>query len=360
MRGCNEQWQWAWALVTACLLGALISNDRSARAADAAPAADTQAVTPNAKSSSAAPVTAGPQSTVDQTVINRLVAELDSPEFLTRQAASQQLTKMGAAAVEPLLETSRKGSLESAVRAMAVLEVLYCDGDAKESTAAEAALETLSRSKQPSTAARAEVALSGNERLTVERIERFGGIFTTRDDRRLTGEELRAIPFSRKAVDVVLHLGKTWTGNDDGLRYVKRLDWIHNIRIVSKSNGITDDGLAQLTAAVTDLFIHRRGSAKLGVSAENQAEGCLVTQVSAGSSAADADIQPGDLIVKFDGQQVKDFDRLIEMISTKEPGNKVELEFQRNTPGKPSTNVKCVVTLKGWIATPAAPDNTKK
>ncbi len=289
------------------------------------------------------------QAPVGEAEIARLIADLESPDYHARQAASQQLTQAGAAAVGALLDVSQKGSLEASVRALAALEAIYCDGAATDSNAAEAALETLARSKQPSVAIRAEVALSANESVTIEKIISNGGIFTNMKDERLTSEQLRALPRN----EIILHLGKTWTGNDEGLRYVKRLEWLRAVRFVNKSNGVTDDGLAGLSA-ISGLQVHRRGAAKLGITAESHPEGCLVTQVSPGSGAAEANIQPGDLIVKFDGQSVKEFDRLIEIIAGKEPGNKVEFEYQRNMPGTAPTNLKGEVTLKGWIAAPGA------
>ncbi len=63
------------------------------------------------------------------------------------------------------------------------------------------------------------------------------------------------------------------------------------------------------------------------------AEGVVVEDVVAGSPAADAKLQPGDVIKKFDGKEVKTFPELKSLVSQTELEKKIELEVERN--GKP-------------------------
>ena len=59
-------------------------------------------------------------------------------------------------------------------------------------------------------------------------------------------------------------------------------------------------------------------------------EGLWVVGVTENSPAAKAGIQPSDLIVKFDGKEVKTFDELTKLKSNKNAGDKVEVVVYRN------------------------------
>ncbi|MFL6012422.1 MAG: S1C family serine protease, partial [Gaiellaceae bacterium] len=77
--------------------------------------------------------------------------------------------------------------------------------------------------------------------------------------------------------------------------------------------------------------------------------GVLVATVRKGSGAADAGLKPatnevtvegeswpagGDVIVKVDGQSVPTVERLIELIASKQPGDKIQVEVVRGTERK--------------------------
>ena len=59
-------------------------------------------------------------------------------------------------------------------------------------------------------------------------------------------------------------------------------------------------------------------------------EGLWVVGVTENSPAAKAGIQPSDLIIKFDGKEVKTFDELSKLKSNKNAGDKVEVVVYRN------------------------------
>ncbi len=63
---------------------------------------------------------------------------------------------------------------------------------------------------------------------------------------------------------------------------------------------------------------------------ENLEEGIVVTRVATGSSAAQAGIQPRDVIVGFDGEEVSDSVRLRQLLYTTEVGKTVEIEYYRD------------------------------
>ena len=72
-----------------------------------------------------------------------------------------------------------------------------------------------------------------------------------------------------------------------------------------------------------------------GQEQDQETDGIVVQDVVPGSPAADAKIQPGDVIRKFDGKEVKSFAALRSMVAQVELNKKVELEVVRN--GKPMT-----------------------
>lgn len=70
---------------------------------------------------------------------------------------------------------------------------------------------------------------------------------------------------------------------------------------------------------------------KMSVNTTGLTNGIYVDSVISGSSAEEAGIQKGDIIVKFDGKDVANMDELNEIKNTKEIGDKVEVTYYRNT-----------------------------
>ena len=68
---------------------------------------------------------------------------------------------------------------------------------------------------------------------------------------------------------------------------------------------------------------------------DQDTDGVVVEDVIPGSPAAQAQLQPGDVIRKFDGKEVKSFPALRSLVSQVELNKKVEVELVRN--GKPLT-----------------------
>ena len=62
-------------------------------------------------------------------------------------------------------------------------------------------------------------------------------------------------------------------------------------------------------------------------------EGIYVAQVEAGSAAADAGLERGDVIVKFDGQSVSSMEDLKDLMQYYEAGSTVELTIKKQTDG---------------------------
>ena len=73
--------------------------------------------------------------------------------------------------------------------------------------------------------------------------------------------------------------------------------------------------------------VNAQNAQRYGLSGD---EGAYVAAVSAGSGAAEAGLQEGDIITKFDGQKVESASDLMLDVRSKNPGDKVKLEVNRN------------------------------
>ena len=72
-----------------------------------------------------------------------------------------------------------------------------------------------------------------------------------------------------------------------------------------------------------------------------ETEGVTVAEVVPGSPAAQAGVQPGDVIRKFDGRDVNNFDALRSLVAQTQLNKQVELEIMRNgKPVKVTTQIK--------------------
>jgi S1-C subfamily serine protease len=67
----------------------------------------------------------------------------------------------------------------------------------------------------------------------------------------------------------------------------------------------------------------------IGVIGANDAKDARITQVNPGSPAAEAGIRPGDVITKFDGKAITDFESLSRTVRAGEPGDRVPVEVRR-------------------------------
>ena len=70
------------------------------------------------------------------------------------------------------------------------------------------------------------------------------------------------------------------------------------------------------------------GTPILGVSATME-QPCIVTEVALNSAAAAAGIRRGDIVVTFDGQRIRDFPQLVEMVRRYQPGDRISISIER-------------------------------
>jgi hypothetical protein len=95
--------------------------------------------------------------------------------------------------------------------------------------------------------------------------------------------------------------------------------------------------------AQTATLLDIRKGAFLGVSCNAHPAGCMISYVREGSAAAKAGLQQGDIVVRYDGKKVEDFEGLTALIAQHAPGEVSEMEVLRG----PNV-IKKKVTLGEW------------
>ncbi len=117
--------------------------------------------------------------------------------------------------------------------------------------------------------------------------------------------------------------------SDAAVDHLAALDSATDIRIYGTK--ITPMGRDRLEKALAMTKIDYRRGAFLGVSCDLAGQnGCLVRYVHPGSAADKAGLQPGDLIVKYEGKNVADIEGHTTLISENNVGDTVALEINRN------------------------------
>lgn len=281
-----------------------------------------------------------------QAPVSELIAQLDSKDYAARRKATQQLIAHGTAAIPALIEAAEGASLESAVRAVAVLREIYVASEGEAVDVTEAALEQLTQSSNRSIAGRAHAVLEQyyvvRQKRAIAAIRELGGVIDTTNaqDKELLDLE---DPNLLLRIGVYVRLDRDWKGGDEGLRHVKRLTKLQQLYLV-KGSGVTEKGEAELRRALPNVNIQHRGQACLGISGGgDDGIGCRVGFVKPGSSADKAGLQTGDLIMTFDGKPSRTFEDLVELIGTHVPGDKVKADIYRR-----GEQITLEIELGGW------------
>jgi S1-C subfamily serine protease len=72
------------------------------------------------------------------------------------------------------------------------------------------------------------------------------------------------------------------------------------------------------------------GEGMMGVNGQFDAKGCILDSVFAGSSAHEAGLQAGDKVLSIGDEPVSDFSELTISVSTRKPGDKFKVAFERS------------------------------
>ncbi len=265
--------------------------------------------------------------------IRDAITRLENPVFAQREAAMDELFAMGQRAPYPLSLAAENGSHEVSVRAFDVLHRLYRGDNEPTYEAVEKVFQKLKRAENLAVAARALRYLENDSETrqvrAIAQFERLGGVINYQDP------NFGGPPHQVRRTIEYFTVGRNWVGGDAGLEILGQIDDIHNTKTtlyIIRGVAISEESTQNLRAKLPFIEIQYRGPARLGVrsdSFQRDEEGCVVSSVDPGSAADRSGLQTSDVIIEIDGQPVNNFQKLIKIIETKEPGDKVPVVFRR-------------------------------
>jgi hypothetical protein len=303
------------------------------------------------RSAGAEPV-AGHDTDVTADAIAGWIEQLDSDLFIEREQATRALRRAGQPAIAALAAAADGDVLEVATRAVRILLEL---SNERHDDTARAALRQLAQLKhRPAERATAESILNRmRETEALATIVDLGGV-----------EQLRYTVDGRAVVGRLL-IGRKWKGGDIGLEHVNclrglRILSVHGVPIsdagIARLRGtpalvqiqlfgtnVTSGGAAALAEALPHVKIDYRRGALLGVKGIGGMPDARIAHVVAGSAAAEAGLAVSDVITKFNGRPVTDFQSLTRFVAERKAGEEVDLEVMRG-----DQRLTVSVTLGAW------------
>jgi hypothetical protein len=285
------------------------------------------------------------------------IAQLASPQFAEREAASSQLARAGGDAIGPLVAAAQGADPEVAVRAVEILRDMLSRDDTELVDRVEKALEVIAAKGSLAVAQQAEVALD------------FYGVVQDHSAREILeqlGATFSAVGLQGERIEIAAD----WKGDSKSLRLITRLRDIRHVslyrvqlterdaatlgrlRNVEQIDlfgvGMDQEVLAQLRRWLPEVEIDVRRGGKLGIAGSPLPGQCIVSGIQVGSAAEKAGLQPQDIIKEINGQAVADFDACTKMIGEHGPGEKVSLLVERPEPAGKVTQFRREVILGGW------------
>ena len=137
---------------------------------------------------------------------------------------------------------------------------------------------------------------------------------------------------------------------DEGLIPLSKLPSISSVKLYGTK--VTPEAKEKLSAALNQLakIDYRRGGF-LGISCAPDFDGlCRISTVHPDSPASKAGLQTRDVLVRFAGKELKDFEGLTAIISQHQAGETLEVEILRDVldPDEKQKTLKLKVTLGEW------------
>lgn len=148
-----------------------------------------------------------------------------------------------------------------------------------------------------------------------------------------------------------LTIDQNWRGGDDGLAVLQDLPelaavelrqskltdkaLVHMAKLPSLrqlnlyQSGLSRDALLKFHRQRPGVLIYARGNAMMGVNADFGSSPLVLSSIFDGSGAAEAGLQVGDVICQIDGITIRDFSDLTICVSTKKPGDKIDVQYER-------------------------------
>jgi hypothetical protein len=321
------------------------------------------------------------------------IEQLDSDQFLRRQAASKQLLSYGNEVVQPLVDATSKGRLELTERALTILQTLAIEQGPDDESGAWGALNKLSEKGSGSAAVRAGASLETirreRETIAVTRLTAAGIKLGFRE----------FVIDARSLNDNMVLIDSTWSGDLDALRWLRWIDKVAyvviqgtavnadvlaqvvlmpDLRTISLSEAKIDSDIfgplskmyridelefryiklsaedaekiaklpirvqlsmlgtsvpreaeTKLRDALPGLSIVLKEGGFLGVRCNSFSPVCQIDNVVEGGAAHMAGLEPGDVITEIDGTRIARFDDLQMEVGRHKPDEEIEITFDR-------------------------------
>ena len=302
----------------------------------------------------------GSGSAKSQDELQRLIHEIGAADYAAREEATRQLVAAGPQVIPLLAEAAAGDDMETAYRAVRVLQS-FSDGENRANQKrAVAVLESLAANGNKTTAALAADALTfyhlGLQDRAITDLRQVGA-----DIRAIGIEDVTLDPGAIKAV-----LDSRYTGKSSDMELLKQitnLQWLRIVNVPLDAQALATiaqlPGLARVDLIGTGISpataetlarklpagvrIDRRDGALLGVKGSSGQMACIIEGVEQGTAASDAGLLDHDEITAFQGQPVRNFEELTALVSAKKGGEQVQLEIRRDG----ETIIK-EVTLGRW------------
>lgn len=130
--------------------------------------------------------------------------------------------------------------------------------------------------------------------------------------------------------------------SDSGLSHLRELKHLRELVLINCPE-ISQKATAELQHFSPALRVQRRGPALLGVGGADGQESCAIVEIQTGSAAEKAGLRMNDIIRKFDGLAVANFQELVRLVGLKQPGERVYIELERG-----SERVVAEAVLDAW------------
>lgn len=114
---------------------------------------------------------------------------------------------------------------------------------------------------------------------------------------------------------------------DDSVKYLRTFQGAEWLKLYGTK--ISKQSAENLQAAMIGVRVDHRNGGFLGVGGQTHPLGCSISVIHPGSAAQQADIRSGDVITRYEGQKVEDFEALTELIGQNVAGDTIKLEIWR-------------------------------
>ncbi len=274
--------------------------------------------------------------------IVKLVDRLEHPDFAQREAASRQLQESGSESIGALVDAALNRPPEAATRSLQVLERLLLSDDKHVYIPADDGLSQLLDSERGAVVVAASQILARHMLLREERavatIRELGGTvqYDTADPTVDPRQRIFLGPESHlgtpEIVPRTIILGTKWTGGLTGLRFLRWLGHRDDLVLyVVRGSGVTLAEAQSLAATLPNLSVLERGP-YLGLMGGRTIDpnGCIVEGVQNDGPAAQAKLQAGDVILELEGNEVDQFQDLIDQLKNYDIGATITLKISRS------------------------------